>query len=147
MNKDYARFIKQDKQFGEITVYAMTAETEEILLRLAKDFTKDSKLNIGGVELMGGLFKLMTDFPEELIDDEELFNEILALPSDDVEDVIEEIENRIKRFFGKFKKNLEFVASLPEDVLEQVIGDNAEKAVEDEKYREYLKLKEQFGER
>lgn len=144
MNNNYERFMKQDKHFGEITVFAMNKETEMILLQLAQDFSEDGKLNIGGVELMGGLFKLMTDFPEELIDDSELFNEILESPSDEVEDVIEEIEKTIKRFFKKFQKNLDTVSALPQEVLEQVVEAESEKAIEDENYRKYLELKEQF---
>lgn len=137
--------MSQDKQFGEITVYALTEKTKTELLKMAESNTVDGKLVIEGPELLGKLLVLCTNIPDEFINDNDILIQILEQPSADLEDAIVEIQSMVQSYFNRFTKQVKELDNLPDEVLKQVVEAEVQKVREkDEDYQKYLELKNRY---
>lgn len=136
--------LKQQKIYatvGDIEIYNPTEDVKKLLMEIIfSNINKDGTINdIDGKTVMMQLVPVMTNI--YLPDDEELIQQVIENPSDDLLDVIGHINELVEKFTDRTNKTLEQIQKLPKAERNKILG------IEDEKTKRLNRLREIENER
>lgn len=133
------------KEFDNgIVVYNPNPEQKkEIMELITKSIDEKSQdIEISGRDIMLQLIPMLTNIHLDLEDNEELLNEILEDPSDELLEVVDELNDIIKFVGNRMIKNIQNLAELPKEELEKLLP----KEEIDPKQKEIEELKAKLAE-
>ena len=123
------RFNPIRKQYDNgIEIYNLTEEMKKEIAKIIDKFSKDvdgKELQIEGKDVLLRILPICTNVYLEGMEDK-VIQDILDNPSEELEDVIDEVSDMILRYFARFQKNIVNFSKLDKETQEKILG-NAEK--------------------